>query len=972
MADGDRQFLLSVFLMEAWDTLAAIEEGLTTLQRSPDATAAVEQLAVLTHRLRGAAALSGFPQLAALAAAMEEAVERVAVTPGGAEPYSLTTLNDMLFALKTSLDHIGETGAEDAETIAQLLMALAPSPPPAPVDETSRRLDELDRFFTEQHDVLEYFLPEAVEHLESMAQSLVALESEGSSESELAALFRAVHTLKGAAYTVGCGVIGDFAHRVEDMLGEVREQKRPLDRGAIETVFAGLDALRLLVRSAEERSDTRVAAYERATALLDALPPIGAAIVESSPSIAPELEQAAGATVMTSAGAPSQVSLEETPQSLEPVEAFEPVAAPSEPATRGAARSRKSRVDAAERVRPSIRVSLDRLDGLMNLVGELVIARSRLERHLVQLEQAGELLTFTQSRMTQTVVEFESKYADRLVPPVRPSGSGSPEPGTTALGDVFDELEFDRYDDFNLLARRVGEISNDLTEIQHQVTGLIRIVREDAGGVQRLSGALRDQITRARMVPVGRLFAPFVRMVRDGARAAGKSVALEVQGETVEMDTTIVELMADPLIHLVRNAIAHGIETEEERRGQDKPSHGTIHLGAAHKGGSIYIEVADDGRGIDVEAVGEAAQRGGFVTAETLARLGERDILDLIFLPGLSTASSVTTDAGRGVGMDVVRENVGRLGGEIEVETERGRGTRFRIRLPLTVAISDALTVNVGPQTLAIPVSAVKGAVVVRPEQIQTTDGVESVEIEGENVELVRLDRLLQIPEPEARGALSIVTLRTGRRTLAVVVDEFLSKEEIVIKNLGTFLQGVGPFSGATVTGQGQVILLLDSLKLLDMSAAASWPRAVEEIRAEPEAAAAPVVDARRRIMLVDDSLSVRKFVGGMLERAGFHVTTARDGAEALQQLAELTVDVLITDLEMPRLNGYELIRGLSRQPTTRDLPVVILTTRAGAKHVNLARELGVEHYVAKPVDEASFVQLIEVLAVATSARAGS
>jgi len=192
-----------------------------------------------------------------------------------------------------------------------------------------------------------------------------------------------------------------------------------------------------------------------------------------------------------------------------------------------------------------------------------------------------------------------------------------------------------------------------------------------------------------------------------------------------------------------------------------------------------------------------------------------------------------------------------------------------------------------------------------------------------------------------------------------------------VIKNLGTFLQGVGPFSGATVTGQGRVILLLDSLKLLDMSAAASWPHAVEEIRPEPEAAA-PVVDARRRIMLVDDSLSVRKFVGGMLERAGFHVTTARDGAEALQQLTEVTVDVLITDLEMPRLNGYELIRGLSRQPTTRDLPVVILTTRAGAKHVNLARELGVEHYVAKPVDEASFVQLIEVLAVATAARGGS
>src|SRR5262245_39039195 len=807
--------------MEAWDTLVAIEEGLTTLQRSPDATAPVEQLAVVTHRLRGAAALSGFPQLAGLAAAMEEAVERVAVTSGGAEPQSLVTLSDMLFALKTALDRIGETGVEDAEMTTEMLAALAPSTPPAPVDNTARRLDELDRFLAEQHEVLEYFLPEAVEHLESMAQSLVALEGDGSSESELAALFRAVHTLKGAASTVGCGVIGDLAHRVEDMLGEVREHKRPLDRAALETVFAGFDALRLLVRSAEERTDTRAAVYDRATAMLDALPAIGAAAVESPASVEaelerivedtlqspepveavepddtarrldeldrffaeqhevleyflpeavehlesmaqslvtlegdgsseselaalfravhtlkgaaytvgcgvigdlahrvedmlgevrehkrpldraaletvfagfdalrllvrsaeertdtraaiydratamldalpaigaatgespasgePELERIADTTVMTGVSAPSQASIEDTPQSPEPVE-VEPVAALSEPATRGAVRSRKSRDAAAGRVRQSIRVSLDRLDALMNLVGELVIARSRLERHLVQLEQAGELLSCTRSRMPQRVTEFESKYADRMVPPVRPSGGGSPEPGTAALGDVFDELEFDRYDDFNLLARRVGEISNDLTEIQYQVTGLIRIVREDAGGVQRLSGELRTQITRARMVPVSRLFAPFVRMVRDGARAAGKTGALEVRGETVEMDTTIVELMADPLIHLVRNAIAHGIETEAERRGQDKPSHGTIHLGAAHKGGSIYIEVADDGRGIDVEAVGEAARRGGFVTAETLARLGERDILDLIFLPGLSTASSVTPEVGR-------------------------------------------------------------------------------------------------------------------------------------------------------------------------------------------------------------------------------------------------------------------------------------------------------------------------------------
>jgi len=970
VADGDRQFLLSVFLMEAWDTLAAVEDGLATLRSSVDSTAVIEHLAVVTHRLRGSAALSGFPQVAGLAAAMEEAVERVASTPAGGDR-SLAALSDMVFWLKTALDGIGETGVEDAEAIAESLAGLAPSTPGAPTDETTRRLAELDRFFTDQSDVLEYFVPEAVEHLESMAQSLIALEGEGATESEIGALFRAVHTLKGAAYTVGCGMIGDLAHRVEDMLGEIREHQRPLDRAAIETVFAGLDALRLLARSGEERADMRATAYERAMRLLDALPTIEAtATLEPRPSAEPIAAEPADETTAVSAAAISQPAVE-TPQRLEPAAAAERPAPTPEPATRGAARGRAAREAAAGRVRPSIRVSLDRLDALMNLVGELVITRSRLERHLAQLEQAGELLSFTQSRMTQTVAEFESKYADRLVPPVRSSGGDSAEPGASPLGEFFDDLEFDRYDDFNLLARRVGEISSDLTEVQHELTGLVRVVREDAGGVQRLSGELRGQITRARMVPVGRLFAPFVRMVRDGSRAAGKSVVLEVRGETVEMDTTIVELMADPLIHLVRNAIAHGIEPEEIRRRKGKPPQGTIHLGAAHKGGSIYIEVADDGRGIDVEAVAEAARRGGFVAAETLARLGERDILDLIFLPGLTTATSVTTAAGRGVGMDVVRSNVSRLGGEIEVQTEAGRGTRFRIRLPLTVAIADALMVNVGPETLAIPVPAVKGALHVRPEEIRTIDGVESIEIEGERVDLVRLDRVLQIAGRETDGPLSVVTLRTGRKTLAVVVDEFLSKEEIVVKNLGAFLQGIGPFAGATVTGQGQVVLLLDSLKLLEMSAASAWPRAAE-FRREPEAVAAPAAEAKRRVLLVDDSVSVRKFVGGMLERAGFHVVAARDGAEALQQLSEQSVDVIVTDLEMPRLNGYELIRDLNREPTTCDLPVVVLTTRAGAKHVNLARELGVEHYVAKPVDEASFVQLIESLAATTPARAGA
>src|SRR6266850_4168427 len=362
--------------MEAWDTLAAVEDGLATLGHTPDSAATIEHLAVVTHRLRGSAALSGFPQVAGLAAAMEEAVERVAATPPGTDRRSL---GDMVFWLKTALDVIGETGVEDAVAITESLARLVPSAPRETAGKTSRRLAELDRFFTDQPDVLEYFVPEAVEHLESMAQSLVALEGEGSTDAEIAALFRAVHTLKGAAYTVGCGMIGDLAHRVEDMLGEVREQQRPLDRAAIETIFAGLDGLRLLVRSGEDRADTRAVAYERAMALLDALPAIGTIALPASADTV--VAQTVEAAALASTAAPSEPAVADAPQHLEPV-AAERVAPVAERVARGADRSRSARDAAARRVRPSIRVSLDRLDALMNLVGELVITRSRLERHL--------------------------------------------------------------------------------------------------------------------------------------------------------------------------------------------------------------------------------------------------------------------------------------------------------------------------------------------------------------------------------------------------------------------------------------------------------------------------------------------------------------------------------------------------------------------------------------------------------------
>jgi chemosensory pili system protein ChpA (sensor histidine kinase/response regulator) len=456
------------------------------------------------------------------------------------------------------------------------------------------------------------------------------------------------------------------------------------------------------------------------------------------------------------------------------------------------------------------------------------------------------------------------------------------------------------------------------------------------------------------MVPIGKLFARFPRRVRDLAVSTGRTVRLEISGETVEVDSAIVEQIADPLLHIVQNAVVHGIEPTAERLAQGKLAEGRVALSAYQRGGAVIVEVEDDGHGIDVAAVRELAIRRGMLTPEAAARLGDRETLSLLFVPGFSTASSVTDVAGRGVGLDVVRTNIGRVNGEVDVETVPGAGTRFTLRLPLALAISDALLVRSGGETLAVPLNAVRQIVPRRPQDIRGTGDGEMVRVEGQLLDLHRLARILGLDagseEPPVRP---VLVVRTGGRSFAVAVDAIVGKEEIVIKPLGGLLAALPPFGGATITGEGRVVLVLDPARLLALAESGAAPR--------PPAPRAPQSPAGeiRRVLLVDDSVSVRRFVGHMLQKAGFEVLTANDGAEALERLAATTVDVVLTDLEMPRVNGYELIEDLRRRASTREVPVVVLTTRAGEKHWALARRLGVRHYVTKPVDEQAFVRLV-------------
>jgi chemosensory pili system protein ChpA (sensor histidine kinase/response regulator) len=927
VAPADREFLRSIFLMEAWETVAALEDGAGAAARGE-----LDTLYVLTHRLKGAASLHGFPAVANLASELEALLEPTA--------FDATRLSILLAELRRALDSPVAEAAPATSTVA-----------PAPTEDTDgagQVLDdpvrrEIAEFLASNADVAAYFVPEATEHLEAMTTALLALER-GAGEEDLARLFRSMHTIKGAAYVVGCVRVGELAHRAEDLLVAVREGDATLSPSALDALFVTVDVLKLMLglTSNPTASITAVAADVRgrlesllmapsaASAISDPLPaalspvPIAALPEAPSPSLAPP-----------SASAPRRRAL---------------------PASAAARRA----------PRQTIRVNLERLDALMDLIGELVTGRSRVDRRLEELDRLSASLFASRARLAEAVTEFEHRQLDprRAAPAAaaaRPAAEKTASIGQSGLSvaEMFAELEFDRYDDAGMFARSIAEIASDIAELQAELVVVNRTLRDDVAHVHRLTAAIRGEISRARLVPVGNLFTRFVRQGKEAARAAGKQVRIETLGETVELDTSVIEQIVDPLLHLVQNAIGHGIESADERRALGKPPIGAVTLSATHQGGAVVLEVADDGRGIDPDLVRRRAVARGFVAADTASALTDREAIDLIFLPGFSTAVSVTTASGRGVGMDVVRTNVRRLNGEIDVSSTVGEGSRFTLRLPLTVLVSEALLVRVGGETFAVALNSVHLVTALSPDRIKSGVRGEALTIGEDTVDLVSLAAVLGLPETPRGVRRPALVLRAAGRLLAVEVDEVLHKQDIVIKPLGAFLEGAGPYAGATVTADGHVVLLLDALGVAERAATrARAQRPAPATVGHPDTASRGV-PVRKRVLLVDDSISVRRFVGQMLEKAGFEVTTAADGAEAISRLVDAAFDVLVTDLEMPRVNGYELIDDLRRRPSTRALPVIVLTTRAGDKHVALARQLGVDHYVTKPVEEQTFVALV-------------
>ncbi len=952
--------VLSYFIPEANECLDTIDGLILALRANADDEDAIYRLFQSVHTLKGSAYTVGFQVIGDIAHPMEDcmvAVREKRVQLSG-DLLAIIAQAAGIIRLILRRDHAYSNRLRsDVPTVIRLLGQLrdgeavkfpsapiateASSPEAAPVSgpaeqprgaavEADQPENLADDYLVPHLDpeVMSYFAPEAQEYLETLEANLLRLDKDPSNKELINQLFRTAHTLKGSAYTVGFQSIGDLVHHVEDFMGAVRDNHLKVLPGHTDLMLRSVDVVRVLMR----RDFSKVAGTRhRFEAALSELKRLGGQgnVIEATPAHQTEAT---------------------------PLSHGEQKAGLTEDQALGAVTDGKSVAD-----REVIRVSRDRLEQLLNLVGELVIGRGRLEQRLHVLERLSQQVLACKTRLVDAVQSFEEKHTFTY----QAAPSGSVDQATQRLSGLsdFGSLELDKYDDFNILARRISEITADISESMSQLNGSIRRSHDDMSQLHQLTLGMRDEIARARMVPIGTPFTRFRRAIREIARASNKEVVLVTSGEQTEVDTGIVERLVDPLIHLVRNAVYHGIESTTDRVAKGKPATGTVYLHAAHRGNSVIIEVEDDGGGLDLEKIRAKAVKLGLVRADRAHAMPDTEVIQFIFSPGFSTADRIDDQAGRGVGLDVVKRVIEGMNGHIDVESLLGVGTKFTFDLPLTLLIATALLVRAGEECYAIPLPSIREVTMPTESSLQRMGDQVLLHLGEEAIEVQSLRHVLRQELGEVDREMPIVIVRTPAGPKGLVVDELLGRQEIVIKTLGSLKPLERSFfGGATIDPEGRVILVVDPNRLAAYESrepagrlASSETKRLTDGSITEEAEQSEQVGVP--ILLVDDSLSIRKFVGRMLESAGYQVDTAVDGEDGLRKACASNYRLIITDLEMPKLNGFEIIQALRTRPQTKQTPIVVMTTRAGDKHRQMAINIGANSYIAKPVEAGALLQ---------------
>ena len=794
-------------------------------------------------------------------------------------------------------------------------------------------------------ELLEAFRTESDEHLQSIGGALRELEKKPADQELLQQIRRSVHTLKGAAGMVGLRQTSSLAHRMEDLLDELHGGGIHYSKDIQELLFSTADCLEdLSAAEADERPVTTQTGdlYSAYTALLGEQ--------QTAPSVQPSTPSPGS---LPSLGEEKIIDLaamgSESPGEKAAVEAGG-AAAPA----------------AARQSGQHVRVPLERLDELVRLVSELIVNRSTFEQHFGRYTHEVDELALSTDRLKRISTKLETDYAvEALVQQESAAYTGVREPslprtpasnGGGGHGE-FDTLEFDRYGEFHLMSRDLSETASDINSVENQLGALSGDFDSYLNRLGRLTSEVQDRLMRLRMVPLATIATRLHRTVRVTASKKGKQAELILEGERVEFDKTVIEEIIGPLEHLLRNSVDHGIEPAALRQAIGKPLRGQIRLKAYYEGTEVIIQVRDDGAGLDPDLIRTKAVGSGYLKEAEAAAWTDEDLYSLIFLPGFTTASEVSEVSGRGVGLDILKSAVSRLKGTVHVDSAAGQGVTFTLRLPMTLAITRVLLVKAHSQTFAIPLGAVTQILRIEADRIERIGHEPVIRVEGRVLPAVRLGGALSLRTPEDASVRRhpVLVVQLGDRRFGLVVDQLLEAREVVVKTLGSLLQRVRSVTGATLMGDGSVVLIINPADLIEEADAAKSSQ-----RAAPRTPAAQQSQAFD-MLVVDDSLSVRRVLSSLITSVGWNPIAAKDGVEALEilQRSARRPDVVLLDIEMPRMDGYELTSTLRGQDVYRDLPIIILTSRAGEKHRKKAFDLGVTDYLVKPYQEETLLSVV-------------
>jgi chemosensory pili system protein ChpA (sensor histidine kinase/response regulator) len=809
-------------------------------------------------------------------------------------------------------------------------------------------------------EIAAIFAEEANELLNQAEDALRDLENTpADARRVLLELQRLLHTLKGGARMSGVAPMGDLSHALETLLAEMSGGRVAPDAAATGLVQRCLDQLHQMRDAIEAGQPVHAANTLVAKVAGSAADSARQALVPQPPEAEETPPPAAHAPVREELSpvvraAPPSTSREQPPPAIEtpPAVARGGVSEVSEEAPD----LEPERADAARaevatgQARPSERAETTRvdaglLDALLNGAGEISIFQSRLKQQLHSIEfhlgELGATVTRLREQLRNLEAETEAQILHR-------------HEDDSAADEDFDPLELDRYSAIQQLSRALAETSNDVASINELLHGLTSEADTLLTQQHRVTSEIQDSLMQTRMVSMQRHISRLARIVRQAALDTKKSAELVVTGADSELDRQVLDSILPAFEHLLRNAVVHGIEDPPRRKRAGKPDTGTVALKLRREGSEVLIEVADDGAGLDLDAIRRKATEQGLIADGQTA--SDEEAIDFILRPGFSTAGELTQAAGRGVGMDVVDNEVKKLGGSMRIETAAGQGTRFIIRLPYTLAVTHALIVNVGEETFALPLPTVEGITRVRREQLLEilTQDEPVLDYGGVSYRVQHLGSLVgSAPSalPEEEGAVSLVLVRAGEHSTALLTDSLEGSREIVVKTLGPHITSVSGVSGATILGDGRIVVILDPVTLVRAQPAVTEPAVIETAAKEPLTA-----------LVVDDSITMRRVTQRLLERRNAKVLTARDGLDAITVLQEHDVDVILLDIEMPRMDGYQFATHVRNDPRLKDLPIIMITSRSGEKHRAKAIEIGVNDYLSKPYQEGQLIKAIESL----------